>query len=85
MCNEITGINPINQHSMLICKATVCFSKVSRHFHLLSCLPIPNWLKRHGYEANHAFANSTGGRYDEDDAALAFARTLTFLESYLRG
>ena len=39
----------------------------------------------HWYTANHAFANPTGGRYDEDDAALALARTLTFLESHLRG
>ena len=42
-------------------------------------------LTTHWYTANHAFANPTGGRYDEDDAALAFARTLTFLESHLRG
>ena len=41
-------------------------------------------LTTHWYTANHAFANPTGGRYDEDDAALAFARTLTFLESHLR-
>ncbi len=42
-------------------------------------------LTTHWYTADHAFANPTGGRYDEDDAALAFARTLTFLESHLRG
>ena len=42
-------------------------------------------LTAHWYTANHAFANPTGGRYDEDDAALALARTLTFLESHLRG
>jgi carboxymethylenebutenolidase len=42
-------------------------------------------LTTHWYTANHAFANPTGGRYDEDDAALALARTLTFLESHLRG
>ena len=41
-------------------------------------------LTTHWYTANHAFANPTGGRYDENDAALAFARTLTFLESHLR-
>ena len=28
-------------------------------------------LTTHWYTANHAFANPTGGRYDEDDAALA--------------
>ena len=43
-----------------------------------------NLLKTYWYTANHAFANPTGGRYDEDDAALALARTLTFFESYLR-
>jgi carboxymethylenebutenolidase len=42
-------------------------------------------LTTYWYTADHAFANPTGGRYDEDDAALAFARTLTFLESHLRG
>lgn len=42
-------------------------------------------LTTHWYTADHAFANPTGGRYDEDDAALAWARTLTFLESHLRG
>jgi len=41
-------------------------------------------LTTHWYTADHAFANPTGGRYDEDDAALALARTMTFLESYLR-
>jgi hypothetical protein len=29
-------------------------------------------------------ANPTGGRYDEDDAALAWARTHTFLAAHLR-
>lgn len=42
-------------------------------------------LTTHWYTADHAFANPTGGRYDEDDAALSLARTLAFLESYLRG
>lgn len=42
-------------------------------------------MTTHWYTADHAFANPTGGRYDEDDAALAWARTLTFLESHLRG
>jgi carboxymethylenebutenolidase len=31
------------------------------------------------YEADHAFANPSGGRYDEADAALAWSRTLAFL------
>lgn len=31
------------------------------------------------YEADHAFANPTGGRYDAEDAALAWDRTLAFL------
>jgi carboxymethylenebutenolidase len=39
----------------------------------------------HWYVANHAFANPTGGRYDEEDAQLAWARTLTFLAQHLRG
>ncbi len=41
-------------------------------------------LTTHWYTAGHAFANPTGGRYDEDDAALAWARTHTFLASHLR-
>ena len=36
------------------------------------------------YTAGHAFANPTGGRYDEDDATLAWARTHTFLAAHLR-
>ena len=39
-----------------------------------------NW-----YVADHAFANPSGGRYDEEDAALAWARTLTFLNAELKG
>lgn len=35
------------------------------------------------YEADHAFANPTGGRYDEEDAALAWSRTLSFLRETL--
>ena len=35
------------------------------------------------YEADHAFANPTGARYDADDAALAWQRTLAFLEASL--
>lgn len=39
-----------------------------------------NW-----YVANHAFANPTGARYDQDDAELAWARTQTFFARYLMG
>lgn len=39
----------------------------------------------HWYTADHAFANPTGARYDEDDAALAWSRTLTFFAKNLRG
>ena len=35
------------------------------------------------YTANHAFANPTGARYDADDAALAWSRTLSFLHKHL--
>ncbi len=42
-------------------------------------------LTTHWYTANHAFANPTGARYDEDDAALAWTRTLTFLAKHLKG
>jgi carboxymethylenebutenolidase len=41
-------------------------------------------MTTHWYTAGHAFANPTGGRYDEDDAALAWARTHTFLAANLR-
>ena len=34
----------------------------------------------HWYEADHAFANPTSARYDEGDAALAWTRTLDFLD-----
>jgi carboxymethylenebutenolidase len=33
----------------------------------------------HWYTANHAFANPSGARYDAEDAALAWSRTLAFL------
>jgi carboxymethylenebutenolidase len=36
------------------------------------------------YEANHAFANPTGARYDEPDAKLAWGRTLEFLAKHLK-
>src|SRR5690606_15388200 len=32
----------------------------------------------HWYEADHAFANPTGARYDQADAALAWERTTAF-------
>jgi len=37
------------------------------------------------YDAQHAFANPTSARYDEEDAALAWRRTLDFLDKQLRG
>jgi len=37
-----------------------------------------NW-----YEANHAFANPTGARYDAEDAAKAWERTQVFLKENL--
>lgn len=37
----------------------------------------------HWYEADHAFANPTGGRYDGADANLAWERTLAFLGANL--
>lgn len=40
-------------------------------------------LTVHWYTADHAFANPTGARYDEDDAALAWSRTLAFLHRTL--
>ena len=44
-----------------------------------------NLLTTHRCTAGHAFANPTGGRYDEGDAALAWApRTHTFLAADLR-
>tara|TARA_B100000674_G_C37921108_1_gene953353 strand:- start:1009 stop:1491 length:483 start_codon:yes stop_codon:yes gene_type:complete len=38
----------------------------------------------HWYWARHAFANPTGARYDAEDAALAWRRTLAFLREELR-
>lgn len=37
----------------------------------------------HWYDAGHAFANPTGARYDREDAALAWERTLAFFEQHL--
>lgn len=36
------------------------------------------------YQANHAFANPSGNRYDEADAKLAWSRTLEFLGRTLK-
>ncbi len=36
------------------------------------------------YEADHAFANPTGARYDQEDAALAWERTKAFLADHLK-
>lgn len=41
-------------------------------------------LTIHFYEADHAFANPTGARYDQEDAALAWARTQAFFAAHLR-
>lgn len=35
------------------------------------------------YEADHAFANPTGARYDQEDAALAWERTTAYLKDRL--
>jgi len=40
-------------------------------------------LTVHWYTAAHAFANPSGGRYDADDAKLAWARTLSFFGQHL--
>ena len=40
-------------------------------------------LTVHVYDADHAFANPTGSRYDEADAKLAWQRTMAFLERHL--
>ncbi len=39
----------------------------------------------HWYVADHAFANPTGARYDDENAALAWSRSLAFLHRYLDG
>ncbi len=41
-------------------------------------------LEVHWYTADHAFANPTGSRYDQDDAQLAWSRTLAFFHQHLR-
>jgi len=35
------------------------------------------------YDADHAFANPTGGRYDGEDAMLAWERTMAFFDEHL--
>jgi carboxymethylenebutenolidase len=35
------------------------------------------------YDADHAFANPTGSRYDEKNAALSWERTTAFLKEQL--
>ncbi|GIX49083.1 MAG: hypothetical protein KatS3mg131_3294 [Candidatus Tectimicrobiota bacterium] len=37
------------------------------------------------YDAEHAFANPTGARYDAQDAQLAWSRTLAFFRQHLGG
>lgn len=37
-------------------------------------------VEAYWYEADHAFANPTGARYDEADAALAWERTQAYLK-----
>ncbi|MDP6567086.1 MAG: dienelactone hydrolase family protein [Alphaproteobacteria bacterium] len=39
----------------------------------------------HWYEADHAFANPTSARYDQEDAQLAWQRTLEFFAANLKG
>ncbi len=39
--------------------------------------------ENHWYEAAHAFANPTSARYDAEDAALAWRRTLAFFKVHL--
>jgi carboxymethylenebutenolidase len=40
-------------------------------------------LQAYWYDADHAFANPTGDRYDQDDAKLAWQRTLDFFGKHL--
>ena len=37
------------------------------------------------YDADHAFANPTGARYDADEAKLAWERTMAFFGEHLKG
>jgi len=40
-------------------------------------------LTVHMYDADHAFANPTSARYDDEDAALSWQRTVDFLAEHL--
>jgi carboxymethylenebutenolidase len=40
-------------------------------------------VETHWYEADHAFANPSGGRYDAEDAQLSWRRTLDFFRANL--
>ncbi len=40
-------------------------------------------VESHWYEADHAFANPSGGRYDAEDAKLAWDRTMAFFGKHL--
>jgi carboxymethylenebutenolidase len=40
-------------------------------------------LEVHWYDANHGFANPSGGRYDAEDTQLAMTRTMAFFEKNL--
>lgn len=40
-------------------------------------------LTVHWYEANHAFANPSGSRYDAEDAKLSWSRTMAFFKQHL--
>jgi carboxymethylenebutenolidase len=40
-------------------------------------------LTVHWYDANHAFANPSGSRYDEEDARVSWSRTLAFFRKHL--
>jgi len=40
-------------------------------------------LAVHWYDADHAFANPTGSRYDEEDARVSWSRTLAFFREHL--
>ncbi|KAA5605840.1 dienelactone hydrolase family protein [Roseospira marina] len=42
-------------------------------------------LTVHWYDADHAFANPSGSRYDEEDAKLSWARTMAFFAQHLKG
>jgi carboxymethylenebutenolidase len=42
-------------------------------------------VQAYWYDADHAFANPTGDHYDQDDAKLAWQRTLEFLGRHLGG